>query len=65
MQLTRFAKFEFSLGTVKIWDIRQKNQPVIKIDSMEEAKGSRDTWCVAFGMFFLHFFYYYYLFLYN
>ncbi|CAB4396951.1 WD40 repeat-like protein [Rhizophagus irregularis] len=36
-------------GTVKIWDIRQKNQPVIKIDSMEEAKGSRDTWCVAFG----------------
>jgi hypothetical protein len=35
-------------GTVKIWDVRQKEKPVVIIEP-EEGDQKRDCWTVAFG----------------
>ena len=43
------------LGSVKVWDPRQKDKPVANMTPAEGEEG-RDCWCVAFGktpMFFL------------
>ena len=37
-----------SLGAVKVWDPRQKNDPVAVMDA-EEGEAKRDCWSVAFG----------------
>ncbi|KAJ3189345.1 hypothetical protein HDU85_002974 [Gaertneriomyces sp. JEL0708] len=37
-----------SVGTVKVWDIRQKDRPVAKI-APAEGETAHDTWAVAFG----------------
>ena len=41
-------RFSTLLGSVKVWDPRQKDDPVA---CMEPAEGEtrRDCWCVAFG----------------
>ena len=39
----------FIIGTVKVWDPRQKDIPVANMESVDE-KVRRDCWCVAFGM---------------
>lgn len=35
-------------GTVKIWDVRQENDPVAKMQP-NEGEAKRDCWAVAFG----------------
>ena len=35
-------------GAVKVWDVRQKDRPVVDI-SVDEGDLTRDCWCVAFG----------------
>lgn len=36
------------LGSVKVWDPRQKDKPVANMTPAEGEEG-RDCWCVAFG----------------
>ena len=36
------------LGSVKVWDPRQKDKPVANMTPAEGEQG-RDCWCVAFG----------------
>lgn len=40
-------KLQF-LGTVMVWDVRQKEEPVATFIAAEDST-SRDCWCVAFG----------------
>lgn len=42
----------FFLGTVKVWDPRQKNDPVATMEP-GEGETKRDCWAVAFGKFIL------------
>lgn len=35
-------------GSVMIWDVRQKNEPVAKMEA-DNADNKRDCWAVAFG----------------
>lgn len=39
----------FFIGTVKVWDLRQKDTPVANMEPMEGETG-RDCWTVAFGV---------------
>lgn len=36
------------LGSVKVWDPRQRDKPVANMSPAEGEEG-RDCWCVAFG----------------
>ena len=36
------------LGSVKVWDPRQKDEPVANMSPVE-GQDARDCWCVAFG----------------
>ena len=38
----------FLLGSVKVWDPRQKNEPVATMEP-GEGETKRDCWAVAFG----------------
>ena len=38
----------YLLGSVKVWDPRQKDKPVANMAPAEGEEG-RDCWCVAFG----------------
>ena len=38
----------FSIGAVKVWDPRQKNDPVATMEA-SEGESKRDCWAVAFG----------------
>ena len=40
-----------NVGTVKVWDPRQKNDPVATMEPQEN-ETKRDCWTVAFGEFF-------------
>lgn len=42
----------YSLGAVKVWDPRQKNDPVATMEP-GEGETKRDCWAVAFGRTFL------------
>jgi hypothetical protein len=50
--LDRFKKHSLLvqniLGTVKIWDVRQKEKPVVVIEP-EDGDQKRDCWTVTFG----------------
>ena len=35
-------------GTVKVWDVRQENDPVAMMQP-KESEAKRDCWAVAFG----------------
>ena len=37
-------------GAVKVWDPRQKDEPVANM-APAEGQDTRDCWCVAFGKF--------------
>lgn len=40
----------WSVGTVKVWDLRQREKPVITVRSgSKDTVKARDVWCVAFG----------------
>ena len=38
------------LGSVKVWDPRQKDVPVANMETTD-GETKRDCWCVAFGMY--------------
>lgn len=48
IELKSDLKFFHSSGSVKIWDTRQPDDPVVDI-SPDEGQTKRDCWAVAFG----------------
>ena len=45
-----------STGAVKVWDPRQKNDPVATMEP-GEGEDKRDCWTVAFGQFIVYIYY--------
>ena len=43
-----YLNWIYFLGTVKVWDVRQENDPVAMMQP-KESEAKRDCWAVAFG----------------